>query len=106
MAEKNKYSVVVSSRAAQMLVSHAAFLAQVSKSAADRLVSSFEEAADSLELMPHRCPWLIGEFIPRNMYRYLVFEQRYLLIYQIKDNTVYVDYVVDCRQDYRWLLNR
>jgi hypothetical protein len=30
--------------------------------------------------------------------------KRYLLIYQIKGDTVYVDYVVDCRQDYGWLL--
>ena len=26
------------------------------------------------------------------------------LIYQIKDNTVFVDYVLDCRQDYKWFL--
>ncbi|MCG2788520.1 MAG: type II toxin-antitoxin system RelE/ParE family toxin, partial [Actinomycetia bacterium] len=30
--------------------------------------------------------------------------KRYLLIYQIKGNIVYVDYIVDCRQDYEWLL--
>ena len=34
----------------------------------------------------------------------IIVTKRYLLIYQIKDNTVYVDYVPDCRQDYKWLL--
>lgn len=87
-----------------MLVSHAAFLAQVSPDAAERLVASFEEAASSLDQMPFRCPWLTAEYIPANKYRYLIFEKRYLMIYQVRDNTVYVDYVVDCRQDYGWLL--
>ncbi len=27
-------------------------------------------------------------------------EKRYLVLYQIKDQTVYVEYIVDCRQDY------
>lgn len=104
MAPQNKYQVVVSERAAQMLVSHAAFLAQVSPSAAEQLVADFEEAARSLETMPRRCPWLNGEYLPRNTYRYLLFAKRYLLIYQIRDDIVYADYVVDCRQDYQWLM--
>lgn len=104
MAEQNrKYRVIVSKKAADMLVSHAVFLAGVSASAAESLISSFESAAGSLEELPYRCPWLMGEYIPRNVYRKLLFEGRYLMIYQIKDDTVYVDYVVDCRQDYRWL---
>lgn len=32
-------------------------------------------------------------------------EKRYLLIFQIQEDIVYVDYVVDCRQDYAWLLH-
>lgn len=104
MEQKIKYRVVVSERATQMLVSHAAFIAQVNPSAAERLTASFEKAADSLELMPHRCPLLVDESIPKNAYRYLLFEKRYMLIFQIKDDAVYVDYVADCRQDYHWLI--
>lgn len=104
MEQENKYRVVVSERAAQMLVSHAAFIAQVSLSAAERLTVSFEKAADSLELMPHRCSTLVDESIPKNAYRYLLFEKRYMLIFQIKDDSVLVDYVVDCRQDFHWLI--
>lgn len=105
MAEKqNNYRIIVSERAKQMLVSHAAFLAQVSPDAAERLVHSFETAANSLETMPQRCPWFSGEYIPRNLYRFLTFEKRYLLIFQIQDDIVYVDYVMDCRRDYGWLI--
>lgn len=104
MAQQNKYHVIVSARAAQMLVSHAAFLAQVSPEAAEQLTIEFEKAANSLELMPQRCPWLTGEYIPRNAYRFIPFEKRYMIIFQIVDDIVYADYVVDCRQDYNWLI--
>ena len=103
MEQQNKYRMIVSARAAQMLVSHAAFLAQVSP-AAERLTIEFEKAAKSLKQMPQRCPWLRGEYIPKNAYRFILFEKRYMLIFQIVDNTVYADYVVDCRQDYSWLI--
>lgn len=66
MEQQNKYRVIVSARAAQMLVSHAAFLAQVNPAAAERLTVEFEKAAKSLEQMPQRCPWLKGEYIPKN----------------------------------------
>ena len=104
MEQKSKYRVIVSERAAQMLVSHAAFLAQASPEAAERLTKEFEKAADSLETMPHRCPWLKGDYIPRNVYRFMLFEKRYMIIFQIVDDIVYADYVVDCRQDYEWLI--
>ncbi len=42
MEQQNKYRVIVSARTAQMLVSHAAFLAQVSPAAAERLTVEFE----------------------------------------------------------------
>lgn len=78
MEQQNKYRVIVSARAAQMLVSHAAFLAQASPAAAERLTVEFEKAAKSLEQMPQRCPWLKGEYIPKNAYRFILFEKRYI----------------------------
>lgn len=98
------YSVIVSEKAKKMLVSHAAFLAKVSPTAAEKLVEDFQETASSLESMPNRCPWFSGAYIPKHQYRYIVFSKRYMLIYQIVDNAVYVDYCIDCRQDYNWLL--
>lgn len=104
MEKQNRYRVIVSERATQMIVSHAAFLAQVSQEAAEKLTVEFEKAANSLEIMPQRCAWLTGEYIPRNAYRFIMFEKRYMIIFQIVDDIVYADYVVDCRQDYGWLI--
>ncbi len=62
------------------------------------------EAVKSLQEFPERGSWLADPVLPVNKYRKLLVNKRYLLIYQIKDNTVYVDYVIDCRQDFIWLL--
>ena len=103
-SENKRYNVVVSDEATQMLISHARFLAQASEHAAMRLIETFKAKTKSLEQFPERNPWLIDPFIPSGKYRKLLLEKRYLLVYQIKKNTVYVDAVVDTRQDYRWLL--
>ena len=56
MENQSKYHVIVSEQATRMLVSHAAFLAQISPEAAENLTVEFEKTANSLEIMPQRCP--------------------------------------------------
>lgn len=103
-SENKRYTVVISDEATQMLVSHARFLAQISEHAAIRLIETFEVKAKSLEQFPERNLWLVDPQISSGKYRKLLLEKRYLLVYQIKENTVYVDAVLDTRQDYGWLL--
>ena len=71
-----------------MLVSHTAFLAQVSPEDAERLISEFEKTTNASEQTPQRCPWFIGVYIPRNAYRFILFEKHYMLIFQIVDDGV------------------
>jgi plasmid stabilization system protein ParE len=99
-----RYTVIVSDKASEMLVSHARFLANVSEEAAKNLIEEFKESAKTLESFPERNPWLSDLAMPVNKYRKLLMCKRYLLIYQIKNNAVYIDYNIDCRQDYSWLL--
>jgi plasmid stabilization system protein ParE len=99
-----RYRVIIPERAGEMLVQHARFLAQVNTQAADKLRIDVIEAAKSLQEFPERGSRLTDPALPANKYRKLLVDKRYLLIYQIKDNTVYIDYIVDCRQDYVWLL--
>ena len=100
-----KYTVKIQDPATNMLIYHTRFLAQVSESAAQRLVEEFYSKAKTLEYMPERCPWLTDDIIPRNKYRKLVFNKRYMLVFQVKGDKVYIDAIVDCRQDYSWLLH-
>ena len=102
--ENRKYIVIISERASEMLVSHTRFLAQVSEQAAQNLIEQFKVSAKSLEDLPERNPRLDVPAMPINKYRKLLLGKQYLLIYQIKGAAVYVDYFVDCRQDYKWLL--
>ena len=101
---QNKYNVIISDRVTAMFVNHIKFLARVSPEAAKKLHREIIAEAKALELMPKSYPWLISSEIPANKYRKKLVEKRYLLIYQIKDNDVYIDYVLDCRRDYNWLL--
>ena len=86
-----------------MLLSHVLFLAQVNTQAAEKLRQDINEAGKSLQEFPERGAWLNDPEIPADKYEKLLVDKQYLLIYQIKDNKVYIDYIVDCRQDYGWL---
>lgn len=99
-----KYQVIISDRAKEMLGMHLRFLAQVNKSAAAKLKRRLVEDIRSLSEMPQRYPFFNEPYIPANKYHKLYVENWYLILYQIKDSAVFVDWIVDCRQDYRWLL--
>lgn len=103
MSDK-RYTVIVSDRAAAMLVNHIRFLARISPEAAKKLHKEIIAEAKALEFMPESYPRLICDEIPANKYRKKLVSKRYLLIYQIKDDKVYIDHILDCRQDCKWLL--
>lgn len=99
-----KYTVIVSDLARQMLGQHIRFLAQVNRSAALDLKKRFLEEFRTLEALPQRYPFFNAEFIPPNKYHKLYVKNWFLVLFQIKDDVVYIDWIVDCRQDYQWLL--
>lgn len=104
MEKKHQYKVIVSDRSRKMLANHIRFLAQKSPSVARELKNKLMDSIRSLHLIPERFPFLEAEFIPPNKYHKMFVEKWYLILYQIKDQTVYVDDIVDCRQDYGWLV--
>ena len=104
MAERKKYTVIVSDRAKYMLGAHLKFLAQVSKPAAAAEKKEIMTELRSLSQMPDRYPLFEGSFVPSNKYHRLFIKKRYLALYQVQGDTVYVDYILDCRQDYDWLI--
>jgi len=101
---KQKYKITISDAAFTMIDSHVDFLARVSKNAAIKLMDEILDSIDSLCEHPERCPAFESQFIPDNRYRKLLSANRYLIIYEISGNDVFVDYIVDCRQDYQWLI--
>ena len=104
MADK-KYKVIVSDRAKRMLGAHIRFMAQVNKDAASTKKKEIISALRSLNHMPQRFPFFGEAYIPPNKYHKMFIEKWYLVLYQIQDDTVYVEYIVDCRKDYNWLIH-
>ena len=103
MSDK-KYKVIVSDRAKRMLGTHIRFMAQVNKDAAKTKKQELMEAMRSLERMPQRFPFFNVTCIPANKYHKMYVENWYLVFYQIQDDTVYVDHILDCRRDHSLLI--
>ena len=61
-------------------------------------------AMRSLSQMPQRFPFFEELYITPNKYHKMFIEKWFLVLYQIQDDTVYVEYILDCRKDYSWLI--
>ncbi len=105
MDGKNKtYDVKITETAWEQMIEHARFLANVSASAANSLVDEFLDRADMLAKMPERCSWFAHDSIPFQKYRKILLGKYHLALFEIRETTVYVTTVIDCRQDNSWLL--
>lgn len=94
-----EYTVIVSRRADQMLVTHARFLAQVSPQAARRMTAEFSTILDDLERNPFQFPTEEDYNLPKDLYRKALFARWYKALFSVNGNEVYLDAVLDCRQD-------
>ena len=95
----SNYTVIVSRRADEMLIRHARFLAQVRVSAAKRMTAEFANVLDTLEQNPFQFPAETDYNLPDGTYRKALFSKWYKVIFSVSGDTVYLDAVLDCRQD-------
>ena len=96
--EDKKYNVIVDPAANDRMFDHFEFLAQVSESAANKLLDGLLRDIRPLEYMPYRNPVYNRPYIRSGKYRYMVSCDRYRIVYQIEENVVFVDDIQDCRQ--------
>lgn len=89
-----------------MMSEHIAFIANVNVQAANHFRDECFNRIKSLEEMPYRCPVIRELNFPYKKYRYLLFKT-YALMFTVdeEEQRVYVDYIIDTREDYRWLVN-
>jgi len=92
------FHVIVDPAANDRMFEHFEFLARVSEGAAEKLLDGLMQGIRSLEFMPYRNPMYDRPYLPKGKYRYMISCDRYRIVYQIEDNTVYVDDIQDCRQ--------
>ena len=105
MSVDEKYKVIISDSARRMLALHIRFMVQVNKEAAKAKKNEIMSAMRFLKQMPQRFPFFNEPYITPNKYHKIFIHKWYIVLYQIKDDTVYVDYIINCRKDYAWLMN-
>jgi len=93
-----EYLVVIDPAVNDRMFDHFEFLARVSESAAERLLDNLVADMYSLERMPYRNPVFNRPYLKSGKYRYMVSCERYLIVYQVVDDTVFVDDIQDSRQ--------
>ena len=98
-----QYKVVISGAARKMLMDQVYFLATVNPAAAQALRSKLVNEIRSLAQMPERFPYLEPEN-RKSKYRKMFVPNWYLVIYVVENDTVFMEYILDCRQDYQWLM--
>jgi len=104
MSEEQKFEVIISDAALAMLDSHVEFLARVSEKAATNLMEEILSDIESLSEHPQRFPVFENQFIADNRYHKMLSARRYLVIYEVNNANVFVDHIVDCRQNFEWLI--
>ena len=97
-----RHKVVVSRHARRMIEESVYFLRQVSPDAARKLRDEIMSDIRGLEQMPERFPYLSLD--GKDGYRKMVVAGRYFVLYLLIHDTVYVEHVIDGRQNYEYLL--
>ena len=94
-----KFKVVFGSRVDSMLLRHVEFLARVSVPAARKFRDDFRKVLKEIEENPFQIPYEVDMNLPADTYHKALFAKRYKALFLTEDKTVYLDAVVDCRQD-------
>jgi len=101
---RKKHKVIIAERADKMLLSHTEFLARVSTTAARKLITDFKNIMNNLSMNPLQYPYadeVDAPGVPPNKYRKCVFSGRYKALFLVEGNNVYIDAIIDCRQENR-----
>jgi mRNA-degrading endonuclease RelE of RelBE toxin-antitoxin system len=93
------YNIRVAPAANERMTMHFEFLARVSENAAYKLLDELIKEIKLLETNPQINPYLDRPYIEPGKYRYKLSYGRYRIVYQIVNDTVFLDDIQDCCQD-------
>lgn len=104
--EETIYSIMIAPAANDRMAEHFEFLARISEDAANQLLDGLINDIQSLQKMPFRNPVYDRPYMTPLKYRYMMSNKRFRIVYQVVNDTVFVDDIQDCRQsDDKDLLN-
>lgn len=99
---QNEHKIILSEIAEEMLLTHTEFIARISTTAARKLLSEFKKIKGRLSRNPHQFPFadeIDAPGISPKTYRKCLFYNRYKALFLIEDDNVYIDAIIDCRQE-------
>lgn len=88
--------ILISKNAKTDLYLHHFYKQKYSALAAEKFFKDFNSAINSLSLFPYMYP----KISDNNSYRKVLFNKRYLMIYLIENDIVYIDSIINCKQNY------
>ena len=92
------YKIILAKRVRSQLQNHTAFLSRVSLPAAKKMRNSFADILVRLKENPFQFP-IDPVFAELNLpYRKALFEGKYKVLFFVSNDKVFIDSVVDCRQ--------
>lgn len=101
--EKRPYNIRISAKAKQQLGNFIYNLVKIDKTSAIEKANAFSQKIFSLTRDPKRFTIFEEMFIPPNQYFKMSISTDYFVLYQVRDNSVLVEYILDCREKYKWL---
>lgn len=101
-----EYVVTWSPQASEDVIECAKFIKKVSKEAAIKFVKQIYEMTDGLKDFPERNPVFKTPKTIAAVFRKFVFNKRYILVYLINENNIYIYRVLDARRNFGSLLWR
>ena len=104
MEKEQQYKVLISPHAFKMLDRQVRFVAEISAVSANKLRNQVISEIRTLRKMPERYPVIDDPNITAQPYRVLYVPNWILVFYHIVNDEVWIDYIVDARQDYGWLI--
>ena len=102
MINSGEYRIHVSPETDAQLLAHVTFLAQLSVTAADKLIDSFDKHINMIEAHPfiyQIADELDAPGIPQNLYRRCVFEEHYKILFRIDGENIFVEAILDARAE-------
>lgn len=97
-----KYNIYLTNNANNMIKRHILFLSKVSIKAAIKLKQTFKEYMIILKYYPELGKKLNLKREKPPSIRKMVIEKRYILIYFIINNNIYIDTILDSRQNNKY----
>jgi len=95
----NNFNVIISKEFYRMLDCHIEFLTRVSAPAARKLNKAVFNAITSLAERANSYPVWIKDYAADVQYRCILVNKRYLIIYYVAGENIFVDYLFDSRMD-------